>query len=51
MKNGMWAEKNGSPPIVFTKMETIETGVYFSLKKVKAHSSNKKLCIAYSVSG
>ena len=43
-------KKNGSPPIVFTKMETIETGAYISLKKMKSHSSNKKLWIARSVS-
>lgn len=40
MKNGIQAE-NGSFH-VFTKMENIETGVYFSLYKIKGHSSNFK---------
>lgn len=29
MKKRYASSKNGSPPIVFTKMETIKTGVYF----------------------
>lgn len=29
MKKWYASSKNGSPPIVFTKMETIKTGVYF----------------------
>lgn len=34
MENGIQAKNDASPPIVFTKIEKIETGVQFSIIKL-----------------